>query len=103
MGYFGTMLYPPLTFRGWGSQGGQQARRPPVNLANESHICGAVDVEALASAHHSQGGLAMRSVIASVVVLLICSMVALEVGGFVSVQIGKLTHAVTMSDRSVSR
>lgn len=41
----------------------------------------------------------MRSLIASIVVLLITAMIAVEVGGLVSVRIGKLTDAVSMSSR----
>lgn len=45
----------------------------------------------------------MRSVIASVVVLLITVMLAVEVGGIVSVRISALTDAVSLSSRSASR
>jgi hypothetical protein len=45
----------------------------------------------------------MRSVIASVVVLLITAMLAVEVGGLVGARISALTDAVSLSSRSASR
>lgn len=45
----------------------------------------------------------MRSLIASVVVLLLCAMLALEVGTAVSAVVGKLAAAVALSERSASR
>lgn len=41
----------------------------------------------------------MRSLIASVVVLLIAAMLAIEVTAYTSTAIGKLTNAVSMSSR----
>jgi len=45
----------------------------------------------------------MRSLIASVVVLLITAMLATEVSGFVSARIGALTDAVSLSSRSITK
>jgi len=45
----------------------------------------------------------MRHVIASVVVLTITAMLALEVGTAVSASIGKLSGAVSLSSRSVTK
>jgi hypothetical protein len=45
----------------------------------------------------------MRSLIASVVVLMIVTMIAVEVGDLVRVRISALSDAVSMSQRSASR
>lgn len=45
----------------------------------------------------------MRSLIASVVVLLITAMLAVQVGELVSVRISALTDAVSLTPRSASR
>ncbi|MNG15569.1 hypothetical protein D3C84_994100 [compost metagenome] len=62
-----------------------------------------VDVGALALAHSRHGVSVMRSVIASLVVLALTAMLAVQVGTAVSASIGKLTDAMSLSSRSMPK
>jgi hypothetical protein len=62
-----------------------------------------VDAKAIAFAHARHGVHAMRSLIASVVILVCAAMLALEVGTAVQASIGKLADSVSLSSRSATK